>query len=68
MTLDDQEKGEDQNGAKLTSAGTAGGGEAPASKVKDLFNKVVWHGGSVADACLNAASAQVKHFSFLFPY
>lgn len=68
MTLDDQEKGEAKNGVVPTSAGAAGG-EAPASAGRNLFNKLVWHGGSVGDAWLNAASAQVTQsfdFSILF--
>ena len=49
MTLGEQEKGKAQGGSVPTSAGDDGG-EAPAPTGRDLFNKLVWHEGSVADA------------------
>ena len=67
MTLDEQEKGKAQGGAVPTSAGDDGG-EAPAPTGRDLFNKLVWHGGSVADAWLNVESAQVGSLILTLPY
>lgn len=33
--------------------------------LRSQFNKFIWHGGSVYDAWLNAASAQVHSFNYL---
>ncbi|XP_020275631.1 auxin transporter-like protein 1 isoform X2 [Asparagus officinalis] len=65
MTLEEQEKAEAQNGVGPASAEAAGDDTAAG---RDMFNKLVWHGGSVADAWLNAASAQVGSLILTLPY
>ncbi|KAL5996202.1 hypothetical protein ACLOJK_026276 [Asimina triloba] len=67
MDVGNSENG-NSGGGKAVSSGNGGKAEKKVTSGKQLWNSLVWHGGSIYDAWLNAVAAQVGSLILTLPY